>query len=85
MVSLPLDSIMTLTITMASTQKDLSPSNSPSGLSTEMGNVKVAMLPATFQNWSTLYILCGIVLPDFVTHGRYCDPVPRVTRPRAKH
>jgi hypothetical protein len=56
-----LDRITTLMFMRASTQKDSSPTNSLSGSNTDTASVKIAMLPMTFQNWSTLYILCGIV------------------------
>jgi hypothetical protein len=45
------------------TQKDLPPSNGSSGPNIDVASVKVAMVSVTFQNWSKLYILCGIVLP----------------------
>ena len=42
------------------TQKDLPPNNGTRGPNT---GVKVAMVSVTFQKWSKLCILCGIVLP----------------------
>jgi hypothetical protein len=70
-------------LTRASTQDGLSATNSQSGPNTDTATVKVAMLPMTFQNWSKLFILCGIVLPDSVTHDRHCVPIP--TPRRARH
>lgn len=48
-------------LTRASTQKGLPPLNSPSGPNNDMTVVKVAMLSMTSQNWSRLYIPCGIL------------------------
>jgi hypothetical protein len=70
---------MTLVLMRVSTQKDLSPTNSLSFPNTDVANVKVAMLSTTFQNWSRLCILCGIVRLDSVTHDRHCVPIPMVT------
>ena len=82
---------MTLIITnlqrraLAFSQKDFSPTNSGLNSSNaDMANVKVAMLPMTFQNWSRLCILREIMLPDSVSNDRHCVTIPMVTRRRAK-
>ena len=65
-------------------QKDLSPTNSTLHSPNAMASVKVAMLPMTFQNWSRLYILREIVLPDSVSNDRHCVTIPMVSHRRAK-
>jgi hypothetical protein len=53
----------------ASTQKESSLSDSCSN--TKKSIIKLAMLRMTSQIWSRLYVLCGVLLPEFVTHDRY--------------
>ena len=53
--------MMSLMLTTASTQKESPPTNSLRSPDTDKTIVKAAMLPMTFQDWSKLSILCGIL------------------------
>jgi hypothetical protein len=66
------------------TQDDSPLTNNLGVPNTDMANVKVALLPMTFQNWSRSQITCGTVLPDSVTHDRHCVYIPMATPRRAK-
>lgn len=58
----------------ASTQKESSLSDSCPN--TKKSVISLAMLPMTFQIWSRLCVLCGVLSPDLVTRDRHGTPIP---------